>query len=105
MFPFLTPNAITDLFVRYITLPESLRGDQVGIVFAALALGKFRVLSVVVDQFEDGGVRQVALSEDIESRDDVAWYRHALYQLEAWGSTSFNALSESHAVLLNIDCC
>ncbi len=76
-----------------------------GIVFAALPLGKFRSLSVVLDQFQDGGVRQVALSEEIESRGDVAWYRHALHTLATWGSTSFNALSESHAVLLNIDCC
>ncbi len=94
MFAFLTPHAVTDLYARHITLPGSLRGDQVGILFAALALGKLRSLAVAVDESEGSGIRQVPLSEDIECRDDVAWYRHALCQLETWGSTSFDALSK-----------
>jgi hypothetical protein len=84
----LTPSRVRDLYLRYRTAPTTLGSDQTALVYMFLASGYARYHYFGVHGREARGVPE-------SSRQDVAWYRHAVSTLTRWGSASFTSMRES----------
>ena len=86
-FHFLSVSRCRSLLQRHHTnLLEPLPPDELGLLYACLALGRYsemhkhKVVLALVDEVE---------------RDDVQYFRHALAALDAWGGASCTALRGS----------
>ena len=95
MLPFcsyLTEARSLDLYHRYSDLPRSLSPDLLALVFACLALGFLRLKSFQTTDHTDRPIPNQIPNSD--SREDVAFFRHAIHELRTWGSVSFISLRE-----------
>lgn len=81
----LTPARVRDLYFRFRTAPSTLGPDQTALIHMFLASGYAR--------YHYFGLRgRAAHGVPEASRQDVAWYRHAVATLTHRGSASFTSL-------------